>query len=96
MTTHSYKEGDTVTVTITGKVERVRGDAVVIVAHGVEIPVLASQIHQAGLAQKIIELLEQHEQRIDGIDPVSMNYVYKAVSLKIAIKELCQEVVNKQ
>lgn len=89
MTTHSYKAGDLVTITITGKVERTRGDAVVINAHGVEIPVLASQVNAlTPLAQQILELIAQNESSEERILP-------KLVALREDIKQLCQKEAKK-
>jgi hypothetical protein len=92
-----FKEGDTITATIVGKVEKVRGDAIVITAHGVEIPVLASQVNAPTLAQQILEAIRGTEEDIGDIRSiVTTQDVTRLLKLKEEIKELCQKEVNKQ
>lgn len=37
-------------------------------------------------AESILQILEQHEQAIATLDPLSMDYVYKVIAMKSAIK----------
>jgi hypothetical protein len=48
------------------------------------------------LAQKMLDMIEQHEQDITGINACSVSYVYKVVALRSAIKELCQGEIDKR
>jgi hypothetical protein len=93
-----HKEGDTVTIAVTGKVAQKTTSGYIITIHGVDVPFVQISEHTQELAQKILEMIETGDKELQQAKKLGLTSgdLTRIVSLKDDIKQLCQEEVSKR
>jgi hypothetical protein len=90
-----YQEGDTVTITATGKVAQKTASGYVVTIHGVDVPFVQLNPPTQELAQKILEITKS----LSGLQVTlsgKRDSIVKFWQSINNIEQLCQEEVNKQ
>jgi hypothetical protein len=90
-----YKEGDTVTITTTGKVAQKTISGYIVTIHGVDVPFVQINPPAQELAQKILELTKP----LSGLQITlsgKRDDIVKFWQSINRIEQLCQEEANKQ